>query len=810
MQSSLDPKDNTRSWIPATPQQPCPICGKTHWCATTADGRVSICRSVAANADRPPKVDKAGTSYWVHYHGGANNDSRPYIPPPPPVPEPEPAPPDVLDRVYRALLALLVLHLHHQVKLERDRGLSPEAIEQQGYRSWPQSLSQRLEIVRQLIEQFGLETVLSVPGFSWRAGTIRMGEVLLGLEGAPGYIIPVLDAQARVVALQIRLDSPSPGRGKYIWLSSKSSGGPSCGAPVHVPLGPSEPDTIRITEGPLKANIATDRSGILTIGAPSATIWNVALKVVDELDPNTVKVAFDADCRTNPNVAYALVGILEALSHRKLRVELETWEPLHEKEGIDELLVRGGTPQTISGDALNDEIQRLRERFNITLPVTSLTLARFLGRELPSVTPTEARDFLDDFILPRCGDFPAKETRLKNSLEHFRDRIDERDIDYHAARIAAVDCCKDEHGVVQGRHARIISCGDHKCPIHGKSAIERGPLYAKRKRLDHPAVLVRLDYDCGPVEALDAARKCLDRTPWPDKPAIRYLLAVQYLVALPRKKPGLCHQVQNNHRCYNPGNFGTTVILVVDPASPIELLEFVADDFVGTIQVPSAADALADLLHWSHSCLPWWGEADLILWWWRQLYGKRRAAAVGEARGKDEVDLAKGQLGEARATARDALQDLAAKVPTLATQVEAALAVVSTAGSYLGRREGDAEALDKARIKLEQLTWVVGIVLRRPDGVAALDAAIEELRGVAWRCSYHERCTRQREGFARVNDINDLIDEGKAYVTAYDAVIIAPDAELYVRAAIDGRDRAMLEAWDRWKVPPPRWAAVGF
>ena len=53
---------------------------------------------------------------------------------------------------------------------------------------------------------------------------------------------------------------------KYSYLSSTKYGGPGPGTPPHFPLGITAPvEILRLTEGPLKADIAYVRSGLPTI-----------------------------------------------------------------------------------------------------------------------------------------------------------------------------------------------------------------------------------------------------------------------------------------------------------------------------------------------------------------------------------------------------------------------------------------------------------------------------------------------------------------------------------------------------------------
>src|SRR5262249_50932324 len=134
---------------------------------------------------------------------------------------------------------------------------------------------------------------------------------------------------------------------RYLYLSSTRYKGPSPGSPVHVPLVATRPgtfgpkpgtiavptlptppsaNTVRLTEGELKADVATALSGLLTISVPGASCWRPALPVLKELGCRTVRLAYDADVRTNPIVARALVSCIYTLLTTGFDCELECWE----------------------------------------------------------------------------------------------------------------------------------------------------------------------------------------------------------------------------------------------------------------------------------------------------------------------------------------------------------------------------------------------------------------------------------------------------------------------------------------------------
>lgn len=123
-------------------------------------------------------------------------------------------------------------------------------------------------------------------------------------------------------------------------MSSKTHGGPGPGAQVHVPLHTGGRETVRITEGELKGDVATVLSRILTISIPGVGNWQTALPVLEALQPRQVLLAFDSDWRKNSHVALALAF---ALLRARYRLFTEDWHNEPEK-GIDDLLAAGKAP----------------------------------------------------------------------------------------------------------------------------------------------------------------------------------------------------------------------------------------------------------------------------------------------------------------------------------------------------------------------------------------------------------------------------------------------------------------------------------
>jgi hypothetical protein len=284
---------------------------------------------------------KDGAPYYLHRLDGTAPLDTATRPPGPKTPR---ADLDLLNRAYSALLARLPLSQTHADAL-RGRGLSDAEIEQRGYRTL--TIRGRARLAGELREQLG-DALLSVPGFHVKPG--EGGRPYVTVAGAAGLLVPVRDVAGRAVALLVRRDDTKDGGGKYSYLSSAKRGGLGPGAPPHVPLGITAPaETVRLTEGALKADIAFALSGLPTVGA-AGLAWRPALDALQALGGKTVRLAFDADCLDNSHVARALADCCQAAAGLGLTVELERWDKADGK-GIDDLLAAGKQPEVLTGEA---------------------------------------------------------------------------------------------------------------------------------------------------------------------------------------------------------------------------------------------------------------------------------------------------------------------------------------------------------------------------------------------------------------------------------------------------------------------------
>ena len=357
-------------------ESPCHICGKPDWCSVSLDGKKTICRR-RDNDTGVRKTDQAGGAYWVYERngsrpgGGAEHKTREESV------APEKADPDTLNEVYGALLDNLSLNQGHRQDLHR-RGLSEAEIKRYRYRSLPPR--GREGLAGALVERFGPEVCAMVPGL--RANKGDSGG--WSLAGADGLLVPVRDTEGRIVALKARADDAGDGP-KYTYVSSKKYGGPGPGALVHVPLSDgADEKTARLTEGELKADVATARTGVLTVSIPGVSSWRPALPVLRALGRGAVRLAFDADARRNENVAQALSDAFHALEEQGFEVALETW-PIENGKGIDDLLQAGHKPNVVAGDAARVAVAEIlmEAKGSSRVPKSPVTAEELLSMAFP-------------------------------------------------------------------------------------------------------------------------------------------------------------------------------------------------------------------------------------------------------------------------------------------------------------------------------------------------------------------------------------------------------------------------------------------
>ena len=263
-------------------------------------------------------------------------------------------------KTYTTLLRLLDLSREHGEKLLA-RGFSAEEIKKNGYKTFP---IKRRELVSRLIEKVGAEGLEGVPGF-WRK---ENGE--WDLAGKSGTCIPVRDETGQIISIKIRVDKPSTPSRKYLLLSSNPKPDPKTGEikyiagtsakiALHYPLGRSKTTKVlRITEGEIKADIASSLTEVYTISLPGVAAWRMALEAIRLLKPKKVLLAFDSDKDQSQStyddpsggpddkflVGRSVASLYLSAKEAGFDVGIEDW-PAEAGKGIDDVLMNGATDQ---------------------------------------------------------------------------------------------------------------------------------------------------------------------------------------------------------------------------------------------------------------------------------------------------------------------------------------------------------------------------------------------------------------------------------------------------------------------------------
>lgn len=338
-------------WVRVRRADRCPVCDGTSWCSYAADGSVAACMRDSTGLEQ---TDASGQTYYLHVldssvprRDGAGPDAMQHE---------DRAPVAMLDEAYRYVLASLSLSESHHRDLAT-RGLSDDEIRARQYRTLP--IEGRGAIGKSVAARIGEASVRGVPGM--RVGTDGTRSWWT-LGGSAGLVVPVRNADGLVVALKVRADGETDGP-RYTYVSSASKGGASAMLAVHVPTMRDDADCseVRVTEGELKADVATALS-LPTISIPGVGAWRLAAPVAKRLGASAVRVALDADHRTKPEVGEALCSLVRDLAACGMAVSIERWDS-ERGNGIDDVLRRYGTGaiRLVQGEAVSGYVEKIQE-----------------------------------------------------------------------------------------------------------------------------------------------------------------------------------------------------------------------------------------------------------------------------------------------------------------------------------------------------------------------------------------------------------------------------------------------------------------
>lgn len=229
------------------------------------------------------------------------------------------------NRVYERLLQLLTLSDIHRHNL-RKRGLSTEVIHKNGYKSMPLLPEVRQAIVRRLSKEFSL---CGIPGF------YTASDGSWDMYCKSGILIPVRDVDGNIQGVQLRLDDTS--NRKYRWLSSNYFQNGAKAEPwVHV-TGNVYSTSAYITEGPLKADVASHLSGgKLFIAIPGINCTERLSGVLKSMGIIRVAEALDMDKLVKPEVSKAVENIRNIVYSCGIEYVPFQWDSRY--KGIDDYL----------------------------------------------------------------------------------------------------------------------------------------------------------------------------------------------------------------------------------------------------------------------------------------------------------------------------------------------------------------------------------------------------------------------------------------------------------------------------------------
>lgn len=262
--------------------------------------------------------------------------------------------PKDVHRVYARMFKMpyFKLRKEHEEDLLK-RGLPKSRIIENGYRSSPCE-KYAYAIASELIAE-GLN-VSGIPGFYLDDGSLYAklkekypNDEIKGYKPGcknwafkcrpEGFYIPIRNSKGLIVSIQIRTKNPDA---KYVFMSSANleNGCKAVSAAHYSGRFSDMPDTVYLTEGPLKGDIATALTGRMFVAIPGISTYKAmsqAFSVLKTLGVKEVVEAFDMDRYTNENVRKSVKKIRQMAKEAGFIYTVFAWEK--EYKGIDDYLV---------------------------------------------------------------------------------------------------------------------------------------------------------------------------------------------------------------------------------------------------------------------------------------------------------------------------------------------------------------------------------------------------------------------------------------------------------------------------------------
>jgi putative DNA primase/helicase len=179
-----------------------------------------------------------------------------------------------------------------------------------------------------------------IPGFFWNEQTKRRDH-----SGVMGLMIPVRDVGGNISSILVRPDKSKTGS-KYLAFSSKDQPkGEKVQQTTHCPCltGASKDvcgGTVRITEGILKADVATALGEYYCLGMHGLNVPKDLRHVIEELEVQELLISLDSGEDENSDMMQAKAALIRLAEEIGIDVYIETWDSQLGK-GIDDLLQAG-------------------------------------------------------------------------------------------------------------------------------------------------------------------------------------------------------------------------------------------------------------------------------------------------------------------------------------------------------------------------------------------------------------------------------------------------------------------------------------
>ena len=256
------------------------------------------------------------------------------VPRPAPVPKkPEPESYEVSElpvrhQTYQTMLDLLALSPSHREALKK-RGLTDDQIDMLGYKSLPRD---RKQLCRKLLQKGCI--LEGVPGFF----KDKHGNWTLNVYGT-GIFVPFRNGKEEIQFMQIRTDNPKEDGQRYFALSSSDKDhGSGAKTWVHARKGPDGWKEVCITEGALKADVASCLSGksfIAVAGVNNLGDLPRALRDLARAGLQKVSLCYDMDKVNNDRVLEGESKVKDMLEILRIPYDEVVWDG---EKGIDDWL----------------------------------------------------------------------------------------------------------------------------------------------------------------------------------------------------------------------------------------------------------------------------------------------------------------------------------------------------------------------------------------------------------------------------------------------------------------------------------------